>query len=68
KLGSGGKDYTSIAEFVLTRRAGAGGAATDFAASANSQGDGSYRIISDGPAFTEVETICYSQISTAYPE
>ena len=68
KLGSGGVTYTKIAEFIATRRAGAGGAATDFAASANSQGDGSYRIISDGPAFTEVETICYSQISTAYPE
>lgn len=68
KLGSGGITYTKIAEFVATRRAGAGGAATDFAASANSQGDGSYRIISDGPTFTEVETICYSQISSTYPE
>ncbi|HHE5411446.1 TPA: hypothetical protein ACPEZA_006105, partial [Klebsiella michiganensis] len=46
KLGSGGVTYTKIAEFIATRRAGAGGAATDFAASANSQGDGSYRIIS----------------------
>ena len=68
KLGTGGITYTKIAEFVITRRAGAGGAATDFSASANNQGDGSYRIVSDGPTFTEVETICYSQISTAYPE
>ncbi|WP_406661366.1 hypothetical protein [Raoultella planticola] len=68
KLGTGGITYTKIAEFVITRRAGADGAATDFSASANSQGDGSYRIVSDGPAFTEVETICYSQVSSTYPE
>lgn len=68
KLGTGGITYTKIAEFIITRRAGAGGAATDFSASANSQGDGSYRIVSDGPAFTEVETICYSQVSSTYPE
>ena len=68
KLGSGGKDYTSIAEFVLTRRAGAGGAATDFSAMATNDPTASYRIVSDGPVFTEVETISYSQISATYPE
>lgn len=68
KLGSGGKDYTSIAEFVLTRRAGAGGAATDFSAMATNDPTASYRIVSDGPVFTEVETVCYSQISATYPE
>ncbi|MDM4472331.1 hypothetical protein, partial [Klebsiella michiganensis] len=68
KLGSGGKDYTSIAEFVLTRRAGAGGAATDFSAMPTNDPTASYRIVSDGPVFTEVETISYSQISATYPE
>ena len=68
KLGSGGKDYTSIAEFVLTRRAGAGGAATDFSAMATNDPTASYRIVSDGPVFTEVETVSYSQISATYPE
>ncbi|HHL1954440.1 TPA: hypothetical protein ACQ2HS_001929, partial [Klebsiella pneumoniae] len=68
KLGSGGVTYTKIAEFIATRRAGAGGAATDFSAMANNDPTASYRIVSDGPVFTEVETVCYSQISTTYPE
>ncbi|HFN7262054.1 TPA: hypothetical protein ACHGUG_002464, partial [Klebsiella pneumoniae] len=68
KLGSGGITYTKIAEFIATRRAGAGGAATDFSAMANNDPTASYRIVSDGPVFTEVETVCYSQISTTYPE
>ena len=68
KLGSGGVTYTKIAEFIATRRAGAGGAATDFSAMANNDPTASYRIVSDGPVFTEVETVGYSQISTTYPE